>query len=356
MGVCVMDLTNPHDRKKIKSDSIRKYRERSWVLLNIFLTGQQLLARNLRMCRTKNQADSLLNLGGNALSTAADFAATAPGAPGGGGAYAYIPISVWSPPSEDELSVPLPGDALGQQIQITVTLAPTSSFWSAPITITAVADVAPPSAFSNATFTVEQLVMQDRAMAMANRVNLETHSYGMPLSFDQQEVTIGAPQLAATASPQSVVLTGFRAGSVRALQCYLTLDSDTALGRNLNQFYVPKEITVLYGGVIFSQYLLGSSPIWNLLDGTKPAAVDDVTVSQPVANAAFVSTSALSQYVMLPFAQPTGSDFAQDLLTHGKEITNGIVNLQVTMPDAQQYTLHVIYNYAATISFSRGSA
>ena len=74
-----------------------------------FLTGQQLLARNLRMCRTKNQADSLLNLGGNALSTVADFDATAPSTPGGGGAYAYIPISVWSPPSEDELSVPLPG-------------------------------------------------------------------------------------------------------------------------------------------------------------------------------------------------------------------------------------------------------
>lgn len=73
-----------------------------------FLTGQQLLARNLRMCRTKNQADSLYNLGGNALSTAADFAATAD-ISGAGGAYAYIPISVWSPPSEDELSVPLPG-------------------------------------------------------------------------------------------------------------------------------------------------------------------------------------------------------------------------------------------------------
>jgi hypothetical protein len=26
------------------------------------------------------------------------------------------------------------------------------------------------------------------------------------------------------------------------------------------------------------------------------------------------------------------------------------------MPDARQYTLHVVYNYAATISFSRGSA
>jgi hypothetical protein len=124
----------------------------------------------------------------------------------------------------------------------------------------------------------------------------------------------------------------------------------------LNQFYIPKEITVLYGGVIYAQYLQGSSAMWNLLDGTKPAAADDVVVSQPVANGPFVPVSKLSQYVLLPFAQPSGSDFAQDLLTHGKEITNGIVNLQVTMPDAQQYTLHVVYNYACTVSFSRGSA
>jgi hypothetical protein len=313
-----------------------------------FLTGQQLLARNIRMCRTQSQADSLINLGGEALSLNADFT--------NGGHYAYVPISVWSPPSEDELSVPLPGDALGQQIQITVTLNPTSAFWSAPITITGVSDVAPPTSFDTANFTVEQLVMLDRSMAMANRVNLETHSYGMPISFDQQEVTIGAPTLGATASPQSVVLTGFRAGSCRQLQVYLTLDSDTLLGRNLNQFYVPKEVTVLYGGVIYAQYLNGSSQMWNLLDGTKPAAVDNTVVAQPVAAAPFVSASELSNYVLLPFGQPTGSDYAQDLLTHGKEITNGIVNLQVTMPDAQQYTMHVIYNYAATLSFSRGSA
>jgi hypothetical protein len=284
-----------------------------------FLTGQQLLARNLRMVRTKEQANSLLNLGGNALSTAADFDGTAAPA----GAYAYIPISVWCPPSEDELSVPLPGDALGQQIQITVTLNPSSSFWSAPITITGSVDVLPPAQFDNATFTCEQLVMLDRGMAMANRVNLETHSYGMPMSFDQQEVTIGAPTLGATAASQSVVLTGFRAGSCRQLQVYATLDSDTALGVNLNQFYVPKEVTVLYGGVIYAQYLRGSGAMWNLLDGTKPSAADNVTVSQPANPGPFVSDSALSQYVILPFGQPTGSDYAQDLLTHGKEITNG---------------------------------
>jgi len=277
-----------------------------------FMTGQQLLARNLRMVRTKEQANSLFNLGGEALNQADDFTAN--------GASAYIPISVWAGPSEDELGVPLPGDALGQQIQITVTLNPPSAFWSSAITGGPV-DVAPPQAFTSATFSIEQLVMLDRSMAMANRVNLETHSYGMPLSFDQQEVTI--PILAGGAS-QPVVLTGFRAGSCRALQCYLTKSTDDAAGLNLNQFYVPKEVTVLYGGVIYAQYLQGSAAIWNLLDGTKPAAADNITVSvAPTPTDGYVDASTLSSYVMLPFGQPTGSDFAQDLLTHGKEITNG---------------------------------
>jgi hypothetical protein len=295
------------------------------------MTGQQLLARNLRMVRTKNQADSILSLGGNALSTALDFANTAPTTPGGGGAYAYIPISVWCPPSEDELSVPLPGDSLGQQIQITVTLNPSSAFFSAPITITGppvVNDVPPPVSFDFANFSCEQLVMLDRSMSMANRVNLETHSYGMPISFDQQSVDFALPGQAPgpVVAPVSlpVVLTGFRSGSCSKLQIYATLASDDALGRNLNQFYIPKEVTVLYGGVVFAQYLSNSGPMWQLLDGTKPSAVDNVTVSQPAPAAGFVvGPGSISQYLCLPFSQPVNSDNSQDLLVHGKEITNG---------------------------------
>jgi len=278
----------------------------------------------MRMVRTKNQADSILSLGGDALSTAADFAATAPGTPGGGGAYAYFPLSVWCPPSEDQLSVPLPGDALGQQVQITVTLNPAANFWSEPIVVTGEADVLPPNNFDTASFTVEQLVQLDRSMAMANRVDLSTHSYGMPISFDQTEVQIALPSQAGPApTSQPVVLTGFRAGACNKLQIYATLATDDALNRNLNQFYIPKEVTVLYGGVIYSSYLANSGPMWQLLDGTKPAAVDSVTVAQPVGGAGFVETGSLSQYLCLPFGQPIHSDQAQDLLVHGKEITNG---------------------------------
>jgi len=72
-----------------------------------FLSGTQLLQRNLRLTRTKNQRDSLLSLGGQQCYSApagagsGDFATAQ---------YAYIPISIWAAPGEDELGLPLPTD------------------------------------------------------------------------------------------------------------------------------------------------------------------------------------------------------------------------------------------------------
>jgi hypothetical protein len=309
-----------------------------------FLTGEQMLARNMRLCRTQSQRDAMLQLGGAECKVAADFAVDQ---------YAYIPISVFAAPSADGISMPLSGDLLAQQVQITAEIAPTSAFWVANPTVgTTVGNI--PTAFTTGTFQVEQLVMTDRAMSLANRVDLNTHSYNMPLpDFDQQEVRI---PLAASAAPQPVVLTGFRAGQVKKLQIWLTRDSDT-LNRSL--WIKPQSVQVLYAGVIYSQYDNGSSAIWNLLDGTARSAAEHSRLAAGAVAGPMVSTPALSEWVELPFAQPTGNDYDGEVLVNGKEITNGIVNLQITAPpplnSADTYTLHVAYVYNCTASFSRGS-
>lgn len=320
-----------------------------------FLSGQQLLARNMRLCRTKEQRNAILSLGGNECKVATDFDTDQ---------YAYIPISVFSAPSADGISLPLPSDLLSQQVQITCQLAPTSDFWTTAITGGgAPAAVALPPAFDTAFFRVEQLVMTDRAMSLASRVDLNTHSYTMPLpDFDQQEQEI---PLAATAAPQSVVLTGFRAGEVKKLQIWLTRDSDETGGgagapQNPGKWYIPESIQALYAGVVYAQYEAGESAMWNLLDGTAPAAVDYSVLTRPGGGAAISSEDYLQQWVELPFAQPTGNDYDGEVLVHGKEITNGIVNLTVSAPaptsGTDTYTLHVAYVYNASVSFSRGSA
>lgn len=311
-----------------------------------FVSGQQLLNKNLRMCRTKEQRNAILSLGGNECKATADFAVDQ---------YAYIPLSFWCGPSADGLTLPLPADLLSQQVQITAQLAPTSAFWVVNPNPGATAGAIPTS-LDTAYFQIEQLQMPDKSMSLANRVDLDTHSYSQPVSFDQQEVVIS--NLVQSSVPQSVVLSGFRAGMVDSVQIWCKKTSGDAL--NPGRWYKPASVEMLYAGTIYASYLDGSSAIWNLIDGTAPSAVDMSALSSPGAGA-LTSSGVLNEWVTLPFGQRTGDDYSAEVRTMGKEITNGIVNLTVGLPSdagvgGVAYELHVVYSYTSALSFSRGSA
>lgn len=244
------------------------------------------------------------------------------------------------------------GTRLSQQIQITVQLKSGQSWWITNPNPGALGGPAtPPASLDTAYFQCEQLVMEDRAMSLANRVDMDSHSYNMAaVAFDQQMLDI---PIAAGGAQQQVTLTGFRSGEVTKIQMWLTKNTDTL---NPAQWYAPKSVTALYAGVIFAQYEAGSSRIWNLLDGTAPAAVEQSVLSAAGGGGGVMTSAAsLSQWCELPFSQPTGRDYEADVLVHGKQILNGLVNLQITPPDASAYTLHVAYVYNNTLSFSRGS-
>jgi len=314
-----------------------------------FLTGQQLLARNLRLCRTKEQRNSILQLGGAQVGGIPGSPTTATTT----AQYAYIPVSIWAAPGEDELGVPLPTDLLSQQVQITAQLNSPSSFWLLNSTGTG---PTLPTAFDTAYFQVEQLQMKDRGMALANRINMNDHMYSLPLpSFDQQEVVFSAESPGAGVT-KPYTLTGFRAGEVKKIQVWLSpvspVTSASSPPNKLN-WVLPSAVEILYAGLKYSTYLNGSSAIWNLLDGTAPAAVDQSVLA--INTTGWSSSSGLSQWVELPFGQPTGSDYEANVLVHGKEITNGIVNMNVTYPDAGVYDLHIVYVYNCTLGFSKGS-
>jgi hypothetical protein len=302
-----------------------------------FMSGAQLLAKNLRSVRSQTQAQAILQLGGNECKIATDFDVAQ---------YAYIVIPVWCTPSADGLSVPLPADTLAQQVQITVTLNPSSGFW---INNGVSNVVPPPASFDTGYFQVEQLCMVDRGMAISNHIDLNSHELLMPVTFDQQELQIALPA-ASLGTVQQLTATGFRSGQVKAIQMWLTKDSDPA---NSLIWYAPRAVTVLYAGTIYAQYQDGASVLFNLLDGTKPPVVTGsaLTVANP-----FTSAPVSSAYVMLPFGNPTGNDYEAEVLTHGKPILNGLVNLQVVAPDASAYTVHLAYIYNSTLVFSKSSA
>jgi len=276
-----------------------------------FLSGHQLLQRNLRMVRTKPQADALLSLGGNEAKVAADFAVDQ---------FAYVPLTCWAGPSADGITLPLPADILSQQVQITVEMNPISSIFNTNTNPGGLVGAIPP-ALTTAYFQAEQLVMVDKAQSLANEPRFAAGevSYSMSSSFDQQEQVIS---LQATTAPQSVVLTGFRAGQVRSIECWLEDKRSTNI--NKLQWTVPKSVVLSYAGVIYDQYRDGVGQLFNLIDSTKPSAVEQSVLAQPAAPGAMTSTAQLSRWVSLPMGQKSGADYSDDVLAHGKEINFGL--------------------------------
>jgi hypothetical protein len=306
-----------------------------------YLTGSQLLLRNLRLTRTQQQAEALLNLGGNEVSQTPAFAT---------GQNAYIPLSFWKSPCLDSFEPAIAADLLGSQIQIRVYFKTPAQFWaSLPGAVGS-----PPDSFSFGFFQVQQLNMLNRAQSLAAMEDMSTHSYIAPLrAFDQQALTAFLP--AGWTAGNQVTITGIMSGQVKALQVWMV--PTTASIANQNLTIAPYEVRAAYAGVIYASYDQGTSQIWNLLDSSKPPIYNTNSLVQNGGGTAWVSTSTLGSYVMLPFAQPIQSDEESTLLVNGRAIQNGAVTLFLTVPDnTLSYTLYVVPILNGAVSYSRGSA
>jgi len=300
-----------------------------------FLTGDQILQNALQRQPSNSAADQLLVLGGDALpATTAD-----------GTYYANCVLTLpHSTPSGVGKANPFPTDALTQQVQITVELNP----WQAIL-----AGVGATNQISLATpqFVAQQVMLNNQADALARRVDMSVNAYSYPAEFVQQEQQITVP--GNTTNSQSVVLTGFRSGEVKALRMWLTRTSDVAVAGACRPFkwYLPTLVRATYAGDIYAQFSNGSSPLWYLINNSKTPAVNVVNM-----NSSGVSENFLSQWVELPFAQTMIDEDAHHCLVHGKPITNGIVNLDVITPSAQaDWVLNVSYVYNTTLLISQGT-
>lgn len=147
--------------------------------------------------------------------------------------------------------------------------------------------------------------------SLARRVDMSVNAYAYPCQFTQQIQRIS---LANTASSQSVVLTGFRSGEVTAIHCWLSRASDGAA--NPFNWRLPSAVVMTYAGDIYARYESQSSPLWNLINGNKAPAWDNVVATD--GGSSFSTASALSQWVELPFAQTLVDEDSHYILAHGK--------------------------------------
>lgn len=321
-----------------------------------FLSGEQIFQNALRRQTSRTSCDDIATLGGN-------YATGAGGAPGNLDVAQTAAVVLTLPhniPSGVGKSFPLPTDLLTQQVQVTVELKPLSAVFGIAAGAAAGTAALIPSSLAFAQFQVQQVMLNNQSDALARRVDMAQNAYAFPAEFVQQIQQI---QLANTASSQSVVLTGFRSGEVRAIHCWLSRSSEQAnaltspAGAAYNPFkwYLPSSVVMSYAGDIYARYDNGSSALWNLINGDKAAAWDNNVVADS-GSQTFVASPSLSQWVELPFAQTLVDEDSHNILVHGKPITNGIVNLQVTTPSAQaDWVLNVSYIYNTTLLFSQGT-
>ena len=312
-----------------------------------FLTGDQILQNALRKQPDLVAADQIFNLGGQILqetdlNSAKNYANVVLTLP-----HNSVCSGVGKPH-------PLPSDLLTQQIQVTVELNDPSS-----IVINnsggAFTGFGSPAQLASAQFQVQQVMLNNQGDALARRVDMAQNAYAYPTEFVQQVQRI---RLVNQADPQELVLTGFRSGEVKAIHCWLTNNTD--LDPTVNQpfkWYQPDSIQMTYAGEIFARFDKGSAVLWNLINGNKVPAVDNIVSVWNAGTGVYDNTATLSYWTELPFAQTMVDEDSHSILVHGKPITNGIVNLTVTPPSASaDWVLNVSYIYNTTLLFSQGTA
>ena len=314
-----------------------------------FLTGDQLLQAALQRQPSRSTVDDLFTLGGDFLA-GTDLSSNS--------IYANVVLTLpHATPSGVGKAHPFSTDLLTQQVQITCELNPIASIFSVN---PGGGSSAPPTALSSAQFVVQQVVLNNLGDALARRVDMATNAYAFPAQFIQQKQVV---PLAAQTGTQSVVLTGFRSGEVKGLWCWITSEDEingTSAG-NLGMkqpflWYAPDTIQMTYAGDVYARYENASSPLWALINGNKAPAVDNVAI---VAGGPPTAAPVLSEWVELPFAQTMIDEDAHNTLVHGKPITNGIINLDISLSAAVaakgNLKLNVSYIYNTTLLFSQGS-
>jgi hypothetical protein len=261
---------------------------------------------------------------------------------------------------------PLPSDCLTQQIQI-------------QLEINNIQNIASNNGgsvvglgISKGDFYVSQVQLSNQGDSIARRMNMTEHSLNYPLEFTQQEFSINLGALS-SGDVRTVSCTGFRSGEVKEIICWLTSDVDTAgVVKNYNKWYAPADVLVTYAGDQYARYDKGMSRLWNLING-RLVPTASLSVNQ-TSGGSIVNQPSQTSWVVLPFAQPYEPETYHTTLMAGKEITNGIAQVQFKIPQAPDafsgataggisaggniggnWTIHFSYVYNSVLVFSQGT-
>jgi len=323
-----------------------------------FFGSSQTLIANLREMPNPQTRDQIFELGGALMTTLGQFAGD------NLTAYAYLNLPHNSPNGSLSKPNPLPSELLSQPIVITVEMNPLQSIFSTNDVAGSVAEA--PKSFESAYFQVRQVHAKDSGDLMTIGAGGKGSAYSLPLkAFYQNEVSIqvgGNGTLDLTKPVKhDLQLTGFRNGEVRSIFFWITKDSDTRPStnvrnvKNFTNYILPKDVELLYNGSVFYRALNGSSQMWALVTTETPPLLQATVLSFDGANN-IISTSKSSNWTEIPFSQHFEQLSGTSMYIAGKLIQNAVVNLSVTLPDNDRYTITLCYSYNSALMFSNGGA
>lgn len=309
----------------------------------MFFTGAQVNIANLREMPNPTTRDQLFELGGANLKSLADFSGD------NLFAYAYLNLPHNSPNGSLSKPNPFPTELIGQPVVITLEMNFLPNLFSSVAPNGSLAGA--PQALDDAYFQIKQVHAKDAGELMSMPSG-KGSAYSFPCkAFYQNEIEV---QLSGQTTYQPL-LTGFRNGEVRSIIMWVTKDSDTrgvidASGRftkNFTNYILPKDIQVLYNGTVFFRADDIASQMWNLVSTETPSQLQCTVLSQ--VDGVYTVTQKAANWVEVPFGQVFEQLSGSHMYVAGKQIQNAVVNLMLTMPDTDSYTLHAVYSYNCNI-------
>jgi len=313
-----------------------------------YITGQQNLVQALSLCEDSGKKQQLFFLGGQALLSAADWADA-----GKRTAYVYLRLP-HSSPALSGSALPFPSDVLTAPVQLQIDLAQFSQVVSKAASTTGVI----PTSLEFATVNFTQVTMQDAGDLVARRFDMSKHALTIPLGDGWTQEEVQFPVSVGANGQFQVSLTGCKAGDLRKLRVWVTLDSDnTGAEVAPNKFYAPSQLTFAINGLIYLDSANGSWLLTNLLRRRQPPVVTYSDLGA-YASGAWSVTPYASAWCEIDLSQPyTLGDSAEVALVHGVPVMNSVMNLTGIMPVGNaNYTIHCEYVLNCSWMASRGSA
>jgi len=305
-----------------------------------FVQGPQHFISVMEACENGTKRDQLVQIGGQALLTPADFAD-----PLKRTAYVYIKLPHNSPRAAKPL--PYPSDLTTQPFQLTIQLADWTRVFLNGAAI--------PSGlqFKTAQLNYRQVELNNSADLLAQREDMSKMMYILPLDrFEQRQVAI---PLQNNGLSQTVQLTGFRSGEIKNIVLWAVDNADIAATPTGNWFnYLPLQNVVLtVNGDVRFDSRDGSAQMWDLVTNTSAASWSNTVITAGSPNTASPTNGF---WTSIPMGQKAVDDIGNSFeLTHGYSVMNSVLNLQVQLPaNALGYTLYAAYWYSACLSFHSG--